>query len=436
MAYNAAVQILPGDILTSDSSTSITHRYPYYLTVGQLGANNFTAALNYNPALTVTNSYPAQSWTACYRFSPNGRYLAYASTTTASLTVVGVTIVDLQDNTVTVIPSVGIVFQLYFSADSSTILVSSNVTPFIFAIDCVTKTTKGTVTGGPTLTANSLRGYAYGSLIYFVNAGTGATGEIYSYNPATNTCSLVVSHAWQFASICIDSRGYAWCPSGSTGTGRGLIVYDLNSIGTTPATLTTLNFFGAGANLSEMSSNGIYFVSTGSSLRAAKVTYGANVTATTIAAISPTVAQGLSAWQPGIEWCMRDNVLFFITNTNVYPNRSYNLGICDVSAYTSGNVTTSLMPGANTAGGSFTVHPGFTHRKFAGHVTDNTNAPVARQIEVFERVTGRLIATATSSAVDGSFTIPVYTSAQCVILAKGQGSEVSKIADNVAPVSL
>ena len=436
MAYNAAINILPGDIITSDNSTTITHRYPYYLTVGQMGSTNFTAALNYNPALTVTNSYPAQSANACYSFSPNGRYLAFASTTTASLTVVGVTIIDLQDNTVTVIPSIGTTFQLYFSADSSTILVSSNVTPFIFAIDCATKTTKGTVTGGPTLTANSLRAYAYGSLIYFISAGTAANGDIYSYNPATNTCSLVVSHAWQFASICIDSRGYAWCPNGSTGTGRGLIVYDLNSIATTPATLTTLTFFGTGANLSEISGNGIYFVSTGSSLRAAKVTYGANVTATTIAAISPTVAQGLQAWTAGTEWCMRDNVLFFITNTNVYPNRSFNLGICDVSAYTSGNVTTSLMGGSNTLGGSFTVHPGFTHRKLAGHVTDNADVPVARQIEVFERVTGRLIATTTSSAVDGSFTIPVYTSAQCVVLAKGQGSEVSKIADNVAPVSV
>lgn len=436
MAYNAAINILPGDIISSDNPTSITHRYPYYLTAGQMGATNFTAALNYNPALTVTNSYPAQSATACYRFSPNGRYLAYASSTTASLTVVGVTLIDLQDNTLAVIPSVGGVFQLYFSADSSTILVSSNVTPFVFAIDCATKTSKGTVTGAPTLTANSLRAYAYNDRIYFINSGTGATGEIYSYNPTTNACTLVVSHAWQFASICIDSRGYAWCPNGSTGTGRGLIVYDLNSIATTPATLTTLNFFGTGANLSEISGNGIYFVSTGSSLRAAKVTYGANVTATTIAAISPTVAQGLQAWTAGTEWCMRDNCLFFLSNINVYPNRSYSMGICDVSAYTSGNVTTSLMGGSNTFGGSFTVHPGFTHRKLAGHVTDNADAPVARQIEVFERVTGRLIATTTSSAVDGSFTIPVYTSAQCVVLAKGQGSEVSKIADNVAPVSL
>ena len=107
------------------------------------------------------------------------------------------------------------------------------------------------------------------------------------------------------------------------------------------------------------------------------------------------------------------------------------IGFVNLHDYTSGTIALSTFESYVTY---VTAHPGMARRKFAGHVYDASNAPVSRKIEVIERRTNRVIASGTSSAVDGSFTIPIYTTEQCLVVAKGEGSEISKLADYVTPV--
>jgi hypothetical protein len=439
MAYAKEVQILKGDIVyTPNSGTGFRPLTNNFLLTNHYGALDYWQVLNYVLTNASTQCHGGPTF-GYVKFSPNGRYIIYNGTLNNNSNSTGVVILDLELNTVTLLSPTAVAFTGCFTEDSTTFLMSSSVSPFIQSIDLVTKTVRGTITGAPTLTSQSMKCAAYGSLIYFISRGTGATGQLYSYNPSTNSCSLLATHAFQFAHIAIDSIGYCYLANGSTGAGRGLNVYDLNSIGTTPAMATTLtNFFGsiAANENAVVSDNGIYFCGQGSILRAAKINYGANVTATTFTNISPTV--NVDVDQGGTYTIKHvNNYVFFTSGTAATaPRYTPQLRICDVNGYTTGNVTAPAMPGLNSSiGGTFDVHPAFTKRKLAGTVLDASLAPVDREVIVIARDTGRLLATTTSSSVDGTFLIELYTTSPVIVLAKGEGAEVTKLVDNVVPVA-
>ena len=438
MAYASEVQILKGDILYNPISgvgaRSLTGNF---LLTNHYGSSDYWQALNYLISNASTQVHGGTTF-GYIKMSPNGRYIVYNATLGNNSNPTGIGILDLDLNTITLLAYSGIAFTGCFSTDSNTFLVSSSIAPFMIAVDLVTKTVLGTITGGPTLTNQSMKAAAYGSLIYFISRGTGATGGLYSYNPATNTCSLLATHAFQFAHIAIDSIGYCYLANGSIGGGRGLNVYDLNSIGTTPAMDSSLtNFFGSITTNenSVVSDNGIYFCGQTSILRAAKINYGADVTATTFTNISPAVNVAVAQANTS-EIKHVNNYVFFSSNTAVTaPKYANQIRICDVTGYTTGNVTAPAMPGLNSSIANFEVHPSFTKRKLAGTVVNAALAPVARKVMVFARSTGRLITTTTSSAIDGSFEIFVYTTSQVMVIAQGTGLEITKLVDSVVPVS-
>jgi hypothetical protein len=437
MAYAKEVQIIKGDILTNPTQFNGTReRTLYGLLTKHYGSLDYYQPLNYIPTNAALQCTAGGS--GYIRFSPNGRYVLYNSTQTQNSSSTGLCILDLELNTQTNINTVGTSFTVCFSTDSTTALISSGTAPFMYSIDLVNKVARGTITGGPTLTSLSMKAAAYGSLIYFIHRGTGSTGELYSYNPATNSCTLLVTHAFQFAHIAIDTIGYCYLPNGSSGAGRGLNVYDLNSIGTTPAMNTALTtFFGTIANNENavVSSNGIYFCGQGGLLRAAKINYGANVTATTFTNISPSVNVALFNSGASEIKHVNNNIFFNSSATAIAPQYQPQLLICDVNGYTTGNLTASICPGANTSIHAFDIQPAFTKRKLAGTVLDASLAPVDREVIVIARDTGRLLATTTSSSVDGTFLIELYTTSPVIVLAKGEGAEVTKLVDNVVPVA-
>lgn len=435
MAYNSNIKIIPGDIIFETTQAGI-EVFPFSIMARTFCSENIVSAVKVPPTLT-TNQYP------CIRnavgISPNGRYIVYSSGTYGSYSPNGLTIWDLDDNTFTTFGSVGFLHRFYFTEDSTTMLVASNTTPFAYAFDLTNKIAKGTITGAPTFANMTLKAAAYGNYIYCIATGTGATGELYRYDKTTNAMTAMgIAHAFAFSDISIDKvKGYVFLSNGSSGTGRYLNIYDLNSIGTTPAQLTNSIF--VGCTNSVVSPLGFFACAQLSSnaLKVGKLTYGASVTATTIADVSP--ATGFTVSSTGlIAMYIYDNVLFALVGTppNAYPNIVGHIRTIDFNAYTSGAVVPVINPGTNNDISAYCVHPSFARRKFAGHVYDASSVGVARELEAIERSTNRVVGTVTSSAVDGSFTMPVYTTAQCIVVAKGSGSENSKLADYVAPVSV
>lgn len=93
--------------------------------------------------------------------------------------------------------------------------------------------------------------------------------------------------------------------------------------------------------------------------------------------------------------------------------------------------------GTQTAATSgLAVYPGGASRKFAGTVKDGAAASLARDLVAYDRGSGRIIGKARSSAVDGSFTMPVWSNRSAVIYAVGEGSELTELFDNVTPVTV
>lgn len=436
MAYAPEVQILNGDIVISTLANPAI--YPLGISMIDYNGSNPSSIINYVPSSTPTNTVYFNG--GYILFSPNGRYLVYQSgINPASAT--GITIFDCDLNTFTYIPTiVSTKCTLTFSADSSTVLINSDVNPYIYAIDLATKLNKGGISGAPTLTPMSIRSAAYGDYIYFIVVGA-ASGILYRYDKSTNSVvATSITNTYSFQTICIDSIGYVYLGTASTGAGRGIFIHDLNNMALSPAVVTLTNFFGVMSNQSnsKITTNGTYFVPYpgGSQLKAGKVTYGANVTATTMSDISPTTSI-VVANNDTLDLHSVGNYLFYINNSVVpaYPRTVGRIVVCDATVLTSGKVTLSYMDGYNSNITKIAIHPSFTKRKLAGTVVDASLAPVARKVMVFSRKTGRLIAQQTSSAVDGSFEIFVYTTSQVMVIAQGTGVEVTKLIDNVVPVS-
>lgn len=435
MAYNSNVNIIPGDIVfeTFQSGLAI---FPFHISARSPYSDTVVSAAKVAPTLT-TSQFPTIR--NALEISPNGRYVVFTSATVGATTGTGLTIWDLDDNTFTTFASVGFFHRFYFMADSSTMLVASNTAPFIYAFDLVSKVAKGTITGGPTFAHMTMKAAAYGDYLYVIATGSGSTGEVYRYNKTTNAMTNIgIAHAFAFIDIVIEPvKGYLFLSNGSIGTGRYLNVYDLNNLATAPAQISTAGYI-ASFNGS-ISSLGFYACSQQSSnaLKIGKVTYGASVTATTLADVSPTTTLTVDNSTLICNYAY-DNVLFVLVHTppNAYPNTGKHIRTYDYNTWTSGAINPVINPGPNNDIGAFCVHPGFSRRKFAGHVLSAADAPLAREVDVIERSTNRVIATTTSSGSDGSFTIPIYTTNQCIVVAKGTGAENSKLADYVAPVSV
>lgn len=435
MAYNSNVRIIPGDLVFHGQNAA-TPPFPFNLLARNVSGESLVSAALVPPTLSA-GQYPTIRNSV--EFSPNGRYLVYSSGTYGSTSTTGITIWDLDDNTFTTLTSVGSFHRFYFTLDSSTMLVASNTSPFIYSVDLATKTNKGTVTGGPTFANMTVKAAAYGDYLYVISTGTGATGDFYRYNKTTNSLTAMgIAHAFQFSDIVIDqTRGHVFLTNGSTGTGRYINVYDLNNMSTPPGQISTSVFL-ASTN-GAIAPLGFYCCAQSGTnvLKVGKLTYGASVTAITMADISPASSITLDNLTLICNY-VYDNVFFCLVTTppNAYPNYGKHVRTIDFNAYTSGAVVPVINQGPNTDLSAYCIHPGFARRKFAGHVYNSSHVGVARKVYAVERTTNRVVGTTTSSAVDGSFTMYLFTTAQCTVLAEGTGTEVTKLADYVAPVSV
>lgn len=83
------------------------------------------------------------------------------------------------------------------------------------------------------------------------------------------------------------------------------------------------------------------------------------------------------------------------------------------------------------------VVSGGSARYFAGTVKSAPAGPgIARRVLAVNRSTGRVVAIADSSAVDGTFSMRAYCPTECYTFALGDGAEVCDSIDGVAPAAL
>ena len=76
---------------------------------------------------------------------------------------------------------------------------------------------------------------------------------------------------------------------------------------------------------------------------------------------------------------------------------------------------------------------GFVLRRLAGTVVDGSDTPVSRVVKAYHRESGIQCGETTSSDVDGTFEMNVFTSEPLFVMSVGQGSEISKLFDSVNP---
>lgn len=427
MAYASNVNVLPGDILAvySGSSSMPQRNNPM---VYQLGGEKspIGRALTANASSLTAAAYPL--------FSPDGKWLVFINNA-------NIQIINLETgNIATLAASVTATYGT-FSEDSSTVVFSTGTAPFILAVDVATASLKGTISGTYTFTSNTLRGVAYGAHIYlytFGQATTGGANMIYQYDPATNSIVTfwTLPRAYGIGSLAVSDLAddFMLVQEGATSSAGRTYAIRPSNVGGSYATIniSNSNFNGGRGSTLYKSTAGVYVWATylgvgQSSISFYEIHAYATITETTITRI---LGAGNLGCGPPETICKVPLGIVYVSNVAGVSN--YPIGFINLYDYTSGPITTQTFDAFVSY---VAAHPGMARRKFAGHVYDASNAPVSRKIEVIERRTNRVIASGTSSAVDGSFTIPIYTTEQCLVVAKGEGSEISKLADYVTPVA-
>ncbi len=428
MAYASNVNVLPGDILAvySGSSSMPQRNNPM---VYQLGGENspIGRALTANGSALTAAAYPI--------FSPDGKWLVFINN--ANIQIINLDTGNIATLAASVTASTGT-----FSSDSSTVVFNTNTSPFIIAVDVATASLKGTISGTYTFVNGTLRGVAYGAHIYLYTTGfntSGGANMIYQYDPATNSITTwwTMPRAYSIGSVAVSDTAddFMLVCEGVTSNLSRVYAIRPSNVGGPYATIDLGASPGRGSAHSHLfkTASGAYVWMnlwaniTLTAPRFYKIASYTTITSTTAENITTSGTAGIAS--PFISCKTPVGIVW---QSSVSGVSNYPIGFVNLYDYTSGTISLSTF---NESVSYVAAHPGMARRKFAGHVYDASNAPVSRKIEVIERRTNRVIASGTSSAVDGSFTIPIYTTEQCLVVAKGEGSEISKLADYVTPVA-
>lgn len=145
-----------------------------------------------------------------------------------------------------------------------------------------------------------------------------------------------------------------------------------------------------------------------------------SMTARTVAT-APEAAPG-----GGLHW-LDDDRLLMQTDQRWYQYRP--------STNTWSYAYPGIYPSGSAPGFGILQFPGGAPRKFAGTVKDGGGNPLERNLVAYDRGSGRIIGRTRSSAVDGSFTMPVWSNRPAVIYAVGEGGEMTEYFDAVTPVT-
>lgn len=368
-------------------------------------------------------------------YSPDGKYLVW----TISDRVV---IYNLDTGVIRNTPTGVTPTNPFFTGNSKTVLFSTISAPFIIAVDLYSGSLRGSITGTYTFTSGSARGSGYQDKCYIVNAGQTASGSysIYEYDDATNAITTVATTGYQYGYIACSVSGQFMVAihGASSASGPLSFIYDLTNLAAAPKTVATNTWRGTSGEAAICkygtgSQNFMMLLSHGTTLKLISLFKGATLvdytmTAVTATGLFPPSNTNINAI---------DNFGFiypgYLSTLPRYSERSP-IAFIDLRSYVNGQITPSILPGVNAKYANVAVSPRFTIRRLAGHVRSETTELVARKVVVFNRRTMRKIAETTSSAGNGSFTIPIYNGEQCIVMAIGKDNYSSKLIDYVAPV--
>lgn len=340
------------------------------------------------------------------------------------------------------------VHDLVYSTDSSTIWISTSAAPYIISFSSTNLTRLTDVTGVPAVFNNSNKHIAYSNYnnIYLSEpiAGTPTAGKAPGFsciNVASNSyadLSMISGSIATHPIIPFPTKNYILA-CGYTSLNR---IFDASNFSLAPLSFTNTDMGVASFKNGFFTADGKYLImitKPGYSKPCVwKVNYGSSHLDVTFTEIFvPAVAGNFSflakhsfrllglrhftasSGSPGSTDVVDGPRIFTINDDDtVTTTRMFNTLVTSSGQPPSWDIVGSLVK-----------------RKFAGTVVNAADAPVAREVRIYERRTGRFIESGMSDAVTGAFSITVYTTAPCMVIALGEGSEVTKLVDSVAPVA-
>lgn len=424
MAYHANVSVIEGDLAVVQSNQSALE---------MADSPRVFQFNNQEPHViakeAMASGVGSVSPQGC-AFSPNGRYLVW-------LINQRVVIYDLQNNNINDTATGVTLNAISFTGDSTTALIATGSSPFIIAIRLYDGVNLGTIVGTFTFTANNARGSGYGSKCYLVNKGASiASSSLYEYNASTNSITTVHTSAYNYGYVACSVPGkFMIAVNGGAGTGQLTYIFDLDNLSTPPATIATNTWrLPSTAAICAYGTSGQDFMMLVSrnniSPLCVKITKGAALGDYTMSLVT---ASGQGAQIDSINAINGFGFVYsaYITTYPFY-NEAFPVSYIDLRGYTSGNIVSNILPGVNGKYSTVSVSNLFTIRRLAGHVRA-IGSLAARKVVVFNRRTMRKIAE-TMSDSNGAFTIPIYNSEPCIVMALGNAIENSELIDHVAPV--
>lgn len=437
-------KLIPGEFIGKVDSTNA--RYLARVNLGGSLAARYAAYANWYYALNQTGLY------GDILILPDRKTIIVAgnqwhTSVTGNKSLIKV---DLETGAITLAgtPPAGIVRHAILSPDNLYIVLASDSTPFVQVYDVATLTLQATV---PDISPAYAYALAFIGTTRLAVAGGGATGPegngrllIYSWpglvrQPGPASIDMpYVSSAWEQMAVTPDgSRLVMAASTGVSGNPGTLLVYNT----ATWSQLVTTAVVPISAYVREgelkISPNGKYAVTRANSVSTGNHLIVIDLTTSPPSKVPMTIspapaAGGVSRFQ----WLDNERILFISNLPAVTTTPPASIHDCAwvIHVPTSSVLDVRADTGMQSMTTQSALVPGAVYRKLAGTVHDGSSNPLSRTVVALDKETLQEIGRATSSAVDGSFTMIVFSPFPALVLALGSGAEVTKLFDSVVPV--
>lgn len=335
------------------------------------------------------------------------------------------------------------------SPDNQYVVVVSNAAPYIQIYDVATLTLQSaTPDVSPGGTVDNV---AFIGSTRIAVSGPGAAGPegngrllIYSWPGLTRQAGPLagampaVGYSWsQIAATPDAAKLVMSCSTSISGNPGGFLVYDTTTWSQLVTTAIMANANYQTTNELKISPNGKYAITRSTLVSAGNMLICADISTNPPTKVPLNLPLSPANTYTKFVWLDAEHVLVYIVIAAVStapPVGAYNVGwVIHVPSGTT--VETRADDGLQAFSTQFAFTPGMVYRKLSGTVKDGAGNPLARTVVALDKETLAEIGRATSSAVDGSFVMSVFSSLPAIVLSLGAGAEVTKLFDSVVPVA-